>query len=98
MKPVRNMYIGTQRLALRNGSSVSMISHCTLLNRPKASSPERNGVITQLDTMGTSPPQFTASTDTPTEAKPMMAPTMEWVVDTGQPRIEAMNSQVPADS
>ena len=40
--------------------------------------------------------QFTASTPTPTAAKPTMAPTMEWVVDTGQPKCEAPSSHTPA--
>ena len=39
-----------------------------------------------------------ASTDIPTAAKPTMAPTMEWVVDTGQPCMLAISSQVAAAS
>jgi hypothetical protein len=34
----------------------------------------------------------------PTAAKPTMAPTMECVVDTGQPLRDATSSQVPAAS
>jgi hypothetical protein len=34
----------------------------------------------------------------PTIAKPTMAPTMEWVVDTGQPRVVAIISQMAAAS
>src|SRR5690606_35997777 len=84
------------RLALRKGLSVSMISFCTLVNSQKATKPESSGDTTQLETMGATPPQFTASIDTPTAAKPITAPTMEWVVETGQPLVEATNSQVPA--
>src|SRR5690606_25771661 len=75
-----------------------MISACTLMNRPKAITPDMKGVTTQLATMGPMAPQWTASAEMPTAAKPITAPTMEWVVETGQPRIEAINSQVPAAS
>ena len=96
--PVMNMYSGTKRLAFRKGLSVSMISFCTLTNRQKEMIPASIGVTTQLATMGPTPPQCTASIDTPTAAKPMTAPTMVCVVDTGQPRVEATISQVPAAS
>ncbi|MNN04688.1 hypothetical protein D3C81_1174180 [compost metagenome] len=75
-----------------------MISFCTLMNRPKATSPERNGVITQLATIGPMALHCTASIDTPTAAKPITAPMIEWVVDTGQPLAVATSSQVPAAS
>ncbi|MNJ62373.1 hypothetical protein D3C77_582130 [compost metagenome] len=75
-----------------------MISRCTLMNRPKATSPERNGVITQLATIGPIAPHCTASIEMPTAAKPITAPTIECVVDTGQPREVAISSQVPAAS
>src|SRR5690606_28436888 len=96
MKPVRNMYTGTKRLAFIKGLSVFMINACTLMNRPKAITPDMKGVTTQLATMGPIAPQCTASAEMPTAAKPITAPTMEWVVETGQPRTEAINSQVPA--
>ncbi|MCY1557838.1 hypothetical protein D9M68_947210 [compost metagenome] len=66
------------------------------MNRPKASTPESTGVTTQLATIGPTADHCTDSTDTPTAAKPITAPTMEWVVDTGQPRLVAISSQVPA--
>ena len=34
----------------------------------------------------------------PTAAKPTIAPTIEWVVETGQPRVEAIISQIAAAS
>ncbi len=43
-------------------------------------------------------PSCTASIDTPTAAKPITAPMIEWVVDTGQPLAVATISQVPAAS
>src|SRR5690606_1697152 len=60
--------------------------------------PASSGEIIQLDTIGTTPAQCTASTDTPTAAKPITAPMIEWVVETGQPLREAISSQVPAAS
>ncbi len=77
MKPVRNMYTGTKRLAFWNGLSVLMISACTLMNRPKAITPDMKGVTTQLATIGPMAPQCTASAEIPTAAKPITAPTME---------------------
>ena len=41
-------------------------------------------------------PQATASTPTPTAPNPTIAPTIECVVETGQPREDAINSQVAA--
>ena len=66
------------------------------MNTRKATKPDNVGEITQLATIGATPLQFTASMDTPTAPKPMTAPMIEWVVDTGQPFIEAINNQVPA--
>ncbi len=40
--------------------------------------------------------QATASIPTPTAPKPTIAPTIECVVDTGQPKFDAIISQVPA--
>ncbi|MOA32606.1 hypothetical protein D3C78_1538430 [compost metagenome] len=85
-------------MAFWNGLSVLMISACTLMNRPKATRPDSTGETTQLATIGPMASQCTASTDTPTAAKPITAPTMEWVVETGQPFSEATSNQVPAAS
>ncbi len=60
--------------------------------------PASSGDTTQLATMVPILPHFTASTPMPTMAKPTMAPTMEWVVDTGQPKKDAISSQMPAAS
>ena len=60
--------------------------------------PAVSGDTTQLATMVPTWSHFTASMPIPTAAKPTIAPTMEWVVETGQPRCEAIKSQVPAAS
>src|SRR5690554_7773032 len=60
--------------------------------------PASIGEITQLATMDSTLLQATASMEIPTAAKPTMAPTIEWVVETGQPKTLAINSQVPAAS
>src|SRR5690606_21382663 len=60
--------------------------------------PASSGDIIQLDTIGSTPAHLTASTETPTAAKPITAPMIEWVVDTGQPLIDANSSHVPAAS
>ena len=52
----------------------------------KAIIPEISGVIIQLPTIPTTLPHSTASVLTPTAAKPTIAPTIECVVDTGQPK------------
>ena len=48
--------------------------------------PALTGDTTQLMTIVPTLPQWTAPTPMPTAAKPTIAPTIEWVVDTGQPR------------
>ncbi len=58
--------------------------------------PATSGEVTQLATMPHTLLHCTASAEMPTAAKPMMAPTIEWVVDTGQPKILAINNQLPA--
>ena len=58
--------------------------------------PAISGETTQLAAIWPTLPQATASTLMPTAAKPTSAPTMEWVVETGQPIREAISSQVPA--
>src|SRR5690554_8229169 len=60
--------------------------------------PASRGEMIQLDTIGTTPPQCTDSTDTPTAAKPITAPMIECVVETGQPLMDAISNQVPAAS
>ena len=58
--------------------------------------PAITGDTTQLATMVLTLDQFTASTETPTAANPTIAPTIECVVDTGQPMKLAIINQVPA--
>ena len=48
--------------------------------------PEMAGVTTQEPTMPPNLLHCTASGPTLTTAKPTMAPMMEWVVETGQPK------------
>ncbi len=56
---------------------------------------ENKGDVTQLIAILPTLPQETASTPFVIRTKPIMEPTIEWVVDTGQPRILAMDNQVP---
>ena len=58
--------------------------------------PDIKGETTQLMTMLPTLPQLTESTPMPTMAKPTIAPTMVWVVDTGQPARDAINNHIPA--
>src|SRR4051794_27520675 len=74
------------------------MSLCTLMKIMNEMVPASNGEMTQLDTMGNTPAHFTESTPTPTAAKPITAPMMECVVETGQPLMEATSNQVPAAS
>ena len=97
-KPAKNMYKGTHFLACCNGFSVSNISFCALLKIINAKTPEISGVIIQLPTIPPTEPHATVSTPTPTAEKPTMAPTIECVVDTGQPIQEAISNQVPAEN
>ncbi len=66
------------------------------MNRAKEMPPASTGETTQLAMICTTLPQLTASTPIPTAAKPTIAPTMEWVVETGQPRRLAISSHTPA--
>ena len=68
------------------------------MNIKKAIVPDIKGDTTQLETIEPTLDQLTASTLIPTAAKPTIAPTIECVVDTGQPLEEAINNQVPAAS
>ena len=95
-KPTANMYMGAYFLARSKGLSWIRMSRCTLLKMAKEMVPAITGETTQLATMVLTLPQFTASLETPTAAKPTMAPTMLCVVDTGQPIKLASISQVPA--
>ena len=54
--------------------------------------PEVTGDTTQLITIVPTLPHCTASTPMPTAAKPTIAPTIECVVDTGQPLREAISN------
>ena len=60
--------------------------------------PAVSGETTQLITIVPTLAHLTASIPIPTAAKPTMAPTIECVVDTGQPRFDAISNQVPAAS
>src|SRR5690606_40617110 len=68
----------------------------TLTKIMKATMPDSSGEMIQLDTIGRTPDQLTESTETPTAPKPITAPTIEWVVETGQPRMDAISNQEPA--
>ena len=58
--------------------------------------PAKTGETTQLATIDATFPQLTTSALIPTAAKPTIAPTIEWVVDTGHPKYEAISNQMPA--
>ena len=61
-------------------------------------SPAVRGDATQLIKMLPTVFHCTASKPIPTAAKPTVAPTIECVVDTGQPFRDAINNHVPAAS
>ena len=69
-----------------NGSSVCRINFLTLVNSRKEMVPAIIGDTTQLATMEATFGHWTTSTPIPTAAKPTIAPTIECVVDTGQPK------------
>ena len=62
----------------------------------KASVPESSGEISHDETIRSSLALLTASIPNATAPKPAIAPTIECVVETGQPSREATISQVPA--
>ena len=68
------------------------------MNRAKDIVPASSGDTSQLAAMVPTFSQCTASMPIPTAAKPTMAPTIEWVVETGEPFMVAIISQVPAAS
>jgi len=59
--------------------------------------PASNGDTTQLAAIEPTFGHSTTSKPIPIEAKPTMAPTMECVVETGQPKYDEISNQVPAD-
>lgn len=87
-----------QRLALWKGLSVLSIRYRMLIISRKAMVPPSRGGTTQLATIKLILPYTTASTPMPAMANLTTAPSMEWVVDTGQPRVEATMSQIAAAS
>ena len=84
------------RLAEANGSAVSKTKRRTLIYKRKATVPANTGETTQLAAIFPTFIQLTASTEMPTDPKPTIAPTMLCVVDTGQPYVVAIKSQIPA--
>ena len=77
---------------------MSRTSFWTLRKSNNAINPENTGETTQLAAMEPTWPQLTESSEIPTTAKPTIAPTMECVVDTGQPRWVATSNHTPAAS
>ena len=69
-----------------------------LIMRPSEMAPPMRGETNQLATIEPILPQLTTSTPIPAAPKPTMAPTMVWVVETGQPRLVAIISQMAAAS
>ena len=58
--------------------------------------PASKGEVTQLEAISPIFDQFTASVPTATNAKPTIAPTIEWVVETGQPTRDATVNHMAA--
>src|SRR5690554_8235947 len=96
MKPTRKIYTGTVRLAAAKGSRASKMKCCTDLNSTNERVPASNGDISQLEAITPTLPHSTASIPSPTAPKPTTAPTIECVVETGQPLAEATNNHTPA--
>ena len=68
-----------------------------LLNRTKATKAEKTGDKIQVVPISETLCQLTASNERQTTVNPMIAPIIEGVVDTGQPKADATNNQIPAD-
>ncbi len=81
-----------------NGFSVCKINFLTLVNNKNEMVPAITGDITQLAVIEATLGHWITSTPIPTAAKPTIAPTIECVVDTGQPKYEAINNHMPAAS
>ena len=96
--PTAKIYMGAYFLARSKGLSWIRMFSWTLLKIANEMVPAIRGETTQLSTIVLTLSQFTASLETPTAAKPTMAPTILWVVETGQPIKLASISQVPAAS
>ena len=73
-------------MALANGLSAFRINLRILNISTSAITPPSSGETIQLATIWPILPQFTASIPIPAIAKPTIAPTIECVVETGQPR------------
>ena len=74
---------------------LSMISILTDLNIKNANKAEINGEVIQLEAISNILSQETAPDPFVIKTKPTMAPTIEWVVETGQPFLLANMSQLP---
>ena len=72
-----------------------MISIFTDLKIKNANKAEINGEVIQLEAISNILSQETAPEPFVIKTKPTMAPTIEWVVDTGQPFLLASMSQLP---
>ena len=68
------------------------------MNSTKPMVPASKGDTTQLAAIVPTAPQSTMAGPSPATAKPTIAPTIEWVVETGHPLIDATSSHVPAAS
>ena len=75
------------------GSSRSRTVRRTRWKITKASTPPISGDVTHEATICATLPQLTASTPSATAPKPTIAPTIEWVVETGSPMRVAHQQQ-----
>ena len=83
-------------IAACSGLGLSSMNFLALKNIKNDIVPAVIGDITQLDAIVPTLDQDTASKPREITTKPTIAPTIEWVVDTGHPFLLAINNHVPA--
>src|SRR5690625_3090091 len=96
MKPTKKIYTGTVRLAAAKGSRASKMNCCTDLNSTNERVPASNGDISQLEAITPTLPHSTAPPPSPTAPKPTTPPTIQYVVEPGQPMAETTNNHTAA--
>ncbi|KFB71916.1 MAG: hypothetical protein AW09_002928 [Candidatus Accumulibacter phosphatis] len=98
IQPTRKTYIGPHLRARAIGLTVLKISLRMLMVSSRATVPPRTGEMNQLATISPIISQCTACTPRAATPTPHTAPTRACVVATGQPRMLATISQIPAAS
>ena len=82
-------------IAASPGFDLSKISFLAEIYRPNANVAENNGEVTQLIAILPTFDHETASTPLVIKTKPMIEPTIVWVVETGYPLKLATYNHVP---